>query len=967
MEIFSENNIILLRLYYIESRVMSINFVDCNCCVGITGGQGIQGPIGVTGQIGAQGDPGRDGAPGLSLVGPIGTPGPDGAPGPPGPPGFGSPGPMGLCGPPGIIGPPGPVGSPGVGICGCNGIQGYQGFQGPRGFTGDQGEIGLKGDPPEITFTVVAADSPNGVPNSSVELSNLDTIRLWSAGGIEILVEQGSALAKMEMNNIIVGSGDPLGAPPDPQRPAFYLNSITNELYIWCPIEGTNTGEWSQQTDGFSMLCECPIGNKGNQGPMGDKGFRGDKGDKGEPGEGQKGEVGDKGEQGENGMIGEIGDTGDKGTMGGGGIMGGIGDSGDDGDDGADGTDGTDGADGADGTDGADGADGAGGGMGPAGLKGYPGDAGMGGGGGGATGAQGADGAKGEKGDMSGGLAKGEKGIIGGGGGAGPGGDMGSKGIIGEGGGDKGIPGEKGAVKGEKGMAGDSVVKGEPGMKGVKGEQSEKGEKGAKGEGISGDLVYQFGAAGGTNPIEPVNGGNTVYGDFSVITGGKTNTMSGSDCQNSVIGGGYMNTFEGGVNCAIMSGNMNTIEGQYIGMPMLYSVGICNGSENIIKYNTQFTYNQSYDGIIAGEKNLLFGSHSMIGGGQENEIHTGARAYGIVPGGYGYGQASNDNSKYSIIGGGKQNEVRGGSYSGILGGRKNVLTGRVTKTAIDTGDLNFCFIGGGLSNLIGGEYAIIGGGAGNSIETGAFTYGSVAGITDYITKYSCVGAGSGNNIIGADYACIAGGNDNIIANKNGSAINYAFIGGGKDLKLTGSSPPGAAAFGIGANTEGAGSGKAGISFISGPSYTNITVSSYASSDRLFVVSSAYGGGGNIFSISNFGRVFCAGSITPGVGGGNADYAEYFESSDGREIPVGTSVTLTNEKIRPALSGEEPIGVISRSAGLIGNDLQKSRRGETKWNLVGLIGQIRIRAGSPVGERWKLMKKINQQVELWLVV
>ena len=43
--------------------------------------------------------------------------------------------------------------------------------------------------------------------------------------------------------------------------------------------------------------------------------------------------------------------------------------------------------------------------------------------------------------------------------------------------------------------------------------------------------------------------------------------------------------------------------------------------------------------------------------------------------------------------------------------------------------------------------------------------------------------------------------------------------------------------------------------------------------------------------------------------GGFDYAEFFESTDGTAIPVGTSVVLVNEKVRAATSGEQPLGVV----------------------------------------------------------
>ena len=49
-----------------------------------------------------------------------------------------------------------------------------------------------------------------------------------------------------------------------------------------------------------------------------------------------------------------------------------------------------------------------------------------------------------------------------------------------------------------------------------------------------------------------------------------------------------------------------------------------------------------------------------------------------------------------------------------------------------------------------------------------------------------------------------------------------------------------------------------------------------------------------------------------------DYAEYFESLDDKEISVGTSVVLEEDRIRPAENGETPIGVISTNPVLVGN-------------------------------------------------
>jgi hypothetical protein len=57
-----------------------------------------------------------------------------------------------------------------------------------------------------------------------------------------------------------------------------------------------------------------------------------------------------------------------------------------------------------------------------------------------------------------------------------------------------------------------------------------------------------------------------------------------------------------------------------------------------------------------------------------------------------------------------------------------------------------------------------------------------------------------------------------------------------------------------------------------------------------------------------------------VNNGAADYAEYFESTDGSVIPIGNTVVLENGKIRQSESGETPIGIIRPHDGcaMVGN-------------------------------------------------
>lgn len=66
-----------------------------------------------------------------------------------------------------------------------------------------------------------------------------------------------------------------------------------------------------------------------------------------------------------------------------------------------------------------------------------------------------------------------------------------------------------------------------------------------------------------------------------------------------------------------------------------------------------------------------------------------------------------------------------------------------------------------------------------------------------------------------------------------------------------------------------------------------------------------------------GTVKAKGTITAGNDFG--DYAEYFESQSGQEIPNGYMVTLDGRYIRKANSNDIPIGVISGTAGVILGD------------------------------------------------
>ena len=146
-----------------------------------------------------------------------------------------------------------------------------------------------------------------------------------------------------------------------------------------------------------------------------------------------------------------------------------------------------------------------------------------------------------------------------------------------------------------------------------------------------------------------------------------------------------------------------------------------------------------------------------------------------------------------------------------------------------------------------------------------------------------------------------------------------------------------------------------------------------------------------------GEGLCDGSWT----GGGADYAEVFESTDGAKIPNGTSVFITGEnKVREAVEGETPDGVISAAPGVRGNvgtnwkkkylkddygayildeegarqlnpeyDIEAefvTRDLRDEWNDVGLLGQLPVTKGQQISPNWKLIKNISETVDLYLV-
>jgi len=112
-------------------------------------------------------------------------------------------------------------------------------------------------------------------------------------------------------------------------------------------------------------------------------------------------------------------------------------------------------------------------------------------------------------------------------------------------------------------------------------------------------------------------------------------------------------------------------------------------------------------------------------------------------------------------------------------------------------------------------------------------------------------------------------------------------------------------------------------------------------------------------------------ITGNFSAANFDFAEFFESVNGKSVPFGTSVVLVGEMIRPATTGEIPFGVVSATAGVVLNngstDANNSWGGKYLTNHFGEIiteeaewwsKKIVEKFEKPTGQKGTREKRIN---------
>ena len=269
---------------------------------------------------------------------------------------------------------------------------------------------------------------------------------------------------------------------------------------------------------------------------------------------------------------------------------------------------------------------------------------------------------------------------------------------------------------------------------------------------------------------------NVAAGELSTIGGGDHHLASGA---NSTIAGGVHNKATG-VSSFIGGGGPiehNTLLGQYS--------NVASGSYAVVTGGYYDTASGEYAFVGSGDRNHAAGDWSVIsggdtnlirasgdngfiGGGKQNEIITSG---GSIAGGM--DNLLDTASGWSFIGSGEINSIKNATHGVIVGGHENRIQGS------SGGDANQSYIGGGDSNLITSQIAVINGGFGNIVTGYNGTIGGGrrhvlagnggvigGGFKDTIESNVLTGAigGGANNKIRdtAHHAVISGGSGNLI-------------------------------------------------------------------------------------------------------------------------------------------------------------------------------------------------------------
>lgn len=302
------------------------------------------------------------------------------------------------------------------------------------------------------------------------------------------------------------------------------------------------------------------------------------------------------------------------------------------------------------------------------------------------------------------------------------------------------------------------------------------------------------------------------------------------------------------------------------------------------------------------ENNTASGSYGYLH--IEGSYNTATGGYYTSIGGYGNSFAGGYTSDisgwantvayaYCSLISGDTNTVTSASNCGVFGYKNNVnstksiIGGEENTLNSGTDDDIVC----GSHNTVSGDYHIVAG-YGNTVSANYNIVGgqgnTVSGIWDIVTGMSNVVIGVRSLVVGEYNELQSGGQDSIVC----GVYNIG-------------EPFHALVCGEGANIS--------------------------TSDRIIVGNGTSGSPANCFRVNNEGEVYAAEYNTSG-----ADYAEYFEWSDGNsgnENRRGLLVQLVGDKIAPA-NGDDILGAVSTRPSVCGNTYEEYWQGKYQCNSDG---------------------------------
>lgn len=426
---------------------------------------------------------------------------------------------------------------------------------------------------------------------------------------------------------------------------------------------------------------------------------------------------------------------------------------------------------------------------------------------------------------------------------------------------------------------------------------------------------------------------NVVVESYSVIGGGKNNT-AGPGSEYGFIGGGEQNVLTGGSNQVLVGGFNNRIKASNFN-------SIVGGFSNFIETNnlSNFIGGGQGNGITAGFQHVL-------GGGLLNRIK---------------------GSQHCFLGGGNAN-ICGGSRSVIGGGYQNLCDG------------NYSFISGGQNNTIlpGGDFSMIGGGRNNTVSAGFSAIVGGDNLRLFTQPYSFA-CGKYNydtgNIAGNPRVFMVGFGTDDANRSNLFSVNtvgdafctLAFNGGGADFAEWFESDdgqpilPGTSVALNGRKIHKAKKGELPIGVVTGtPGFVgNASEAEWSGKYRK----------------DDWGRIMYAKKRVPVT-----TTEEITKRYQNQIDAVNEQTTRSNkraqvDKVRELINKRnkelQNIKYTTLNVPIINpryNSKKKyvPRSERPEWNLVGLVGQVRVRRGQITHPNWFKMEDLGNNIELWLI-